>query len=357
MSTIYDPTLNIMSSLATLFSTDNNQQVPKTETPVQQGQQPDKFLKDQAVLSTIGSDASSWGRSDWRRWRKQQGLSKQEMRNYRAHALMGQAAPRDVSRSELKTMEATRRAYGTPYIQQVAESKKTINGLTNALNNITNWSGTVNTDPIEIEEEVIEEEPLPGQAPAPAVTPVSPITYDWGKTVNAYWQGQNEKVLKALPEEQLRQFDANKDNKLDPNELMAWQQSIGAGNDLKFGSGTIGAASAKYGNSFKASQFNGYTNPAKAKNPKKVDNGNPATGFKPIGDSDDHYLNFVNSKDNFWSDNGWEEGFNMAYTRTTGSGKYYGDDYNKAKQNFEQNYLKKYYTETGDWFGDSWVKK
>jgi hypothetical protein len=34
MSTIYDPTLNIMSSLSTLFSTDNNQQVPKTETPV-----------------------------------------------------------------------------------------------------------------------------------------------------------------------------------------------------------------------------------------------------------------------------------------------------------------------------------
>jgi hypothetical protein len=86
-------------------------------------------------------------------------------------------------------MEATRRAYGTPYTQQVAASKKTINGLTNALNNVTNWSGTINTDPIEIEEEVIEEEPLPGQAPAPAVTPVSPITYNWGNTVNSYWQG------------------------------------------------------------------------------------------------------------------------------------------------------------------------
>jgi hypothetical protein len=50
------------------------------------------------------------------------------------------------------------------------------------LNNITNWSGKVNTDPIEIEEEVIEEEPLP-------VQPVSPITYNWGNAVNSYWQG------------------------------------------------------------------------------------------------------------------------------------------------------------------------
>ena len=268
MSTIYDPTLNIMGSLSTLFSTDDNQQVPKT--PVQQGQQPDKFLKDQAVLSTIGSDASSWGRSDWRKWRKQQGLSKQEMRNYRAHALMGQAAPRDVSRSELKTMEATRRDYGTPYIQQVAQSKKTINGLTNALNNITNWSGKVNTDPIEIEEEVIEEEPLP------TVTPVSPITYNWGDTVNSYWKSQNEKVLKEVPEEQLRQFDANKDNKLDQNELMAWQQSIGAGNDLKFGSGTIGAASAKYGSNFNSAPFKNYTNPVKPADSQAKDNGSPA---------------------------------------------------------------------------------
>ena len=256
MSTIYDPTLNIMSSLSTLFSTDNNQQVPKTETPVQQGQQPDKFLKDQAVLSTIGSDASSWGRSDWRRWRKQQGLSKQEMRNYRAHALMGQAAPRDVSRSELKTMEATRRAYGTPYTQQVAASKKTINGLTNALNNITNWSGTINTDPIEIEEEIIEEEPLP------TVTPVSNITYDWGKTVNAYWQGQNEKVLNSLSDEERRKIAGN-DGIITADEAKAWQQGMGLSGDLKFGSGTIGAATSKYGSNFNAAPFKGYTNPGK----------------------------------------------------------------------------------------------
>lgn len=262
MSTIYDPTLNMYNSVSNLFNVEENSQVPTTSAPVQQGQQVRDPLKDQAIISTMGSDASTWGRKEWRNWRKQQGLSKQEMRNYRAHALMGQAAPRDVSRSELKAIENGRRMAGSPlYTQQVAASKKTINGLTNALNNITNWSGTINTDPIEIEEEVIEEEPLPGQAPA--VTPVSPITYDWGKTVNAYWQGQNEKVLKSVPEEQLRQFDANKDNRLDPNELMAWQQSIGAGKDLKFGSGTIGAATAKYGSSFNAAPFKGYTNPGK----------------------------------------------------------------------------------------------
>lgn len=278
MSTIYDPTLNIMSSLSTLFSTDNNQQVPKTETPVQQGQQPDKFLKDQAVLSTIGSDASSWGRSDWRRWRKQQGLSKQEMRNYRAHALMGQAAPRDVSRSELKTIEATHRAYGTPYTQQVAASKKTINGLTNALNNITNWSGKVNTDPIEIEEEIIEEEPLPGQVPA--VTPVSPITYNWGDTVNSYWQGQNEKVLNSLSDEERRKI-AGDDGIITADEARTWQQGMGLSGDLKFGSGTIGAATSKYGNSFNASGFKGYTNPG---NTQTKDNGSPvkSTSGNPV---------------------------------------------------------------------------
>jgi len=48
---------------------------------------------------------------------------------------------------------------------------------------------------------------------------------------------------------------------------MAWQQSIGAGNDLKFGTGTIGAASAKYGTNFNASGFKGYTNPVKVTNP------------------------------------------------------------------------------------------
>lgn len=286
MSTIYDPTLNIMSNLSTLFSTDNNQQVPKTETPVQQGQQPDKFLKDQAVLSTIGSDASSWGRSDWRRWRKQQGLSKQEMRNYRAHALMGQAAPRDVSRSELKTMEATRRAYGTPYTQQVAASKKTINGLTNALNNITNWSGTINTDPIEIEEEVIEEEPLPG------ITPVSPITYNWGNTVNSYWQGQNEKVLNSLSDEERRKIAGN-DGIITADEAKAWQQGMGLSGDLKFGSGTIGAATSKYGSNFNAAPFKGYTNPGKGVPPINLSkyvrknhlgqdvSVNPADGYLP----------------------------------------------------------------------------
>ena len=260
MSTIYDPTLNMYNSVSNLFNVEENSQVPTTSAPVQQGQQVRDPLKDQAIISTMGSDASTWGRKEWRNWRKQQGLSKQEMRNYRAHALMGQAAPRDVSRSELKAIENGRRMAGSPlYTQQVATSKKTINGLTNALNNITNWSGKVNTDPIEIEEEIIEEEPLPGQVP---VQPVSPITYNWGNTVNSYWQGQNEKVLNSLSDEERRKI-AGDDGVITADEAKAWQQSIGAGSDMKFGSGTIGAATAKYGNSFNATPFKGYTNPAK----------------------------------------------------------------------------------------------
>lgn len=267
----------ILGSLSTLFNQDNNPQVPKAIT--QPGQtpkieQPD-YLSTQQHISTIAPGAEQWGRKEWRQWRKQQGLSKQEMRNIRAQALVGTQAPRDVSRGDLKRIERNVKAQ-TPgmalYAVSGRDAGRKVNQVTDALGKITNWSGKVNTDPIEIEEEIIEEEPLPGQ-----VQPVSPITYNWGDTVNSYWQGQNEKVLKEVPEEQLRQFDTNKDNKLDSNELMAWQQSIGAGNDLKFGTGTIGAASAKYGTNFNTSGFKGYTNPV-----KKVDNGQPATKGKVV---------------------------------------------------------------------------
>ena len=288
MSTIYDPTLNIMSSLFTLFSTDNNQQVPKT--PVQQGQtpkvdQPDYGKTWNLISTTLTPDSQHWGRKEWRNWRKQQGLSKQEMRNVRASALSGRQAPVNVSRRELREMENLMGTQG--YTRAIGQADQKMTGLANALNGITNWSGKVNTDPIEIEEEIIEEEPLP------AITPVSPITYNWGNTVNSYWQSQNEKVLKEVPEEQLRQFDANKDNQLDQNELMAWQQSIGAGNDLKFGSGTIGAASAKYGSNFNAAPFKGYTNPGKGVPPINLSkyvrknhlgqdvSVNPADGYLP----------------------------------------------------------------------------
>ena len=288
MSTIYDPTLNIMSSLFTLFSTDNNQQVPKT--PVQQGQtpkvdQPDYGKTWNLISTTLTPDSQHWGRKEWRNWRKQQGLSKQEMRNVRASALSGRQAPVNVSRRELREMENLMGTQG--YTRAIGQADQKMTGLANALNGITNWSGKVNTDPIEIEEEIIEEEPLP------AITPVSPITYNWGDTVNSYWQSQNEKVLKEVPEEQLRQFDANKDNQLDQNELMAWQQSIGAGNDLKFGSGTIGAASAKYGSNFNAAPFKGYTNPGKGVPPINLSkyvrknhlgqdvSVNPADGYLP----------------------------------------------------------------------------
>lgn len=289
----------ILGSLSTLFNQDNNPQVPKAIT--QPGQtpkieQPD-YLSTQQHISTIAPGAEQWGRKEWRQWRKQQGLSKQEMRNIRAQALVGTQAPRDVSRGDLKRIERNVKAQ-TPgmalYAVSGRDAGRKVNQVTDALGKITNWSGKVNTDPIEIEEEIIEEEPLP----AP-VQPIYPITYNWGDTVNSYWQGQNEKVLKEVPEEQLRQFDANKDNKLDPNELMAWQQSIGAGNDLKFGSGTIGAASAKYGTNFNASGFKGYTNPVKVTNPQVKDNGSPAktsgTGVKTQPDLPKAVTN------NFWN--------------------------------------------------------
>jgi hypothetical protein len=50
---------------------------------------------------------------------------------------------------------------------------------------------------------------------------------------------------------------------------------MGLSGDLKFGSGTIGAASTKYNSNFNAAPFKGYTNPVKVTNPKKVDNGTP----------------------------------------------------------------------------------
>lgn len=275
----------ILGSLSTLFNQDNNPQVPKAIT--QPGQtpkieQPD-YLSTQQHISTIAPEAEQWGRKEWRQWRKQQGLSKQEMRNIRAQALVGTQAPHDVSRGDLKRIERNVKAQ-TPgmalYAVSGRDAGRKVNQVTDILGDIASrWDGKtpiqVKNVPIEIEEEVIEEEPLPGQAPA---QPVSPITYNWGDTVNSYWQSQNEKVLKEVPEEQLRQFDTNKDNKLDPNELMSWQQSIGAGNDLKFGSGTIEAASAKYGTNFNASGFKSYINPVnpdKVTNPKKVDNGTP----------------------------------------------------------------------------------
>ena len=254
----------IMSNLATLFNQDNNPQVPKLDGSTQQGQtpkieQPD-YLSTQQHISTIAPNAQEWGRKEWRQWRKNQGLSKQEMRNVRAQALVGTQAPRDVSRGDLKRIERNVKSQ-TPGIALYAvsgrDAGRKVNQVTNALGKITNWSGKVNTDPIEIEEEVIEEEPLPGQAP---VQPVSPITYNWGNTVNSYWQGQNEKVLNSLSDEERRKI-AGDDGVITADEARTWQQGMGLSGDLKFGSGTIGAATSKYGNSFNASGFKGYTNP------------------------------------------------------------------------------------------------
>ena len=291
MSTIYDPTLNIMSSLSTLFSTDNNQQVPKTQ--VQQGQtpkvdQPDYGKTWNLISTTLTPDSQHWGRKEWRNWRKQQGLSKQEMRNVRAAALSGRQAPVNVSRRELREMENLMGTQG--YTRAIGQADQKMTGLANALNGITNWSGKVNTDPIEIEEEIIEEAPLPGQAPA--VTPVSPITYNWGNTVNSYWQGQNEKVLNSLSDEERRKIAGN-DGIITADEAKAWQQGMGLSGDLKFGSGTIGAATSKYGSNFNAAPFKGYTNPGKGVPPINLSkyvrknhlgqdvSVNPADGYLP----------------------------------------------------------------------------
>lgn len=265
----------IMSNLATLFNQDNNPQVPKLDGSTQQGQtpkieQPD-YLSTQQHISTIAPNAQEWGRKEWRQWRKNQGLSKQEMRNIRAQALVGTQAPRDVSRGDLKRIERNVKSQ-TPGIALYAvsgrDAGRKVNQVTNALGKITNWSGKVNTDPIEIEEEVIEEEPLPGQAP---VQPVSPITYNWGNTVNSYWQGQNEKVLNSLSDEERRKI-AGDDGVITADEARTWQQGMGLSGDLKFGSGTIGAASAKYNSNFNAAPFKNYTNPV-----KPADNSQPAT--------------------------------------------------------------------------------
>lgn len=257
----------IMSNLTTLFNQDNNPQVPKLDGSTQQGQtpkieQPD-YLSTQQHISTIAPNAQEWGRKEWRQWRKNQGLSKQEMRNVRAQALVGTQAPRDVSRGDLKRIERNVKSQ-TPGIALYAvsgrDAGRKVNQVTNALGKITNWSGKVNTDPVEIEEEVIEEEPLPGQVPA--VTPVSPITYNWGNTVNSYWQGQNEKVLNSLSDAEKRKI-AGDDGVITADEAKAWQQGMGLSGDLKFGSGTIGAATSKYGSNFNAAPFKNYTNPVK----------------------------------------------------------------------------------------------
>lgn len=280
----------IMSNLATLFNQDNNPQVPKLDGSTQQGQtpkieQPD-YLSTQQHISTIAPNAQEWGRKEWRQWRKNQGLSKQEMRNIRAQALVGTQAPRDVSRGDLKRIERNVKSQ-TPgmalYAVSGRDSGRKVNQVTNALEGIASrWDGKtpmqVKNVPIEIEE-VIEEEPLPGQVP---VQPVSPITYNWGNTVNSYWQGQNEKVLNSLSDEERRKI-AGDDGVITADEAKAWQTGMGLSGDLKFGSGTIGAASTKYGNNFNATPFKGYTNPINS-NPQVKDNGSPAktsgTGIK-----------------------------------------------------------------------------
>lgn len=191
------------------------------------------------------------------------------MRNVRAQALVGAAPPEDISRRDLKRIERNVKSQ-TPgmalYAVSGRDAGRKVNQVTSALENIASkWDGKtpieVKNVPVQIEEEIVEEEPLPTQ-------PASPITYNWGNTVNSYWQGQNEKVLNSLTDEERRKI-AGDDGVITADEAKAWQTGMGLSGDLKFGTGTIGAAKTKYGNSFNASPFNNYKNPGQAFDPNK----------------------------------------------------------------------------------------
>ena len=70
---------------------------------------------------------------------------------------------------------------------------------------------------------------------------------------------------------------------------------MGLSGDLKFGSGTIGAATSKYGNSFNASGFKGYTNPV-----KKSNNGQPSTENKVVKMGNSYVTVKDDGKLNYW---------------------------------------------------------
>ena len=283
MSTIYDPTLNIMSSLSTLFNQDdgiiptlnkkyNGQPATVDNTPVE---------IEEEVVDEAPLPGQQFSRRDIRRLRKSMGMDKQQFRNWQAKQLGYDTSNPNfqggISRRELSNM---RQASGI--------SKQDARHLY-VKNNFIEDKLAQPIKPPTLVETLKPNIPNTIELPAPSV---SPITYDWGKTVNAYWQGQNEKVLNSLSVDEKRRI-AGDDGVITADEARAWQQSIGAGSDMKFGSGTIGAATAKYGNSFNAAPFKGYTNPGKGVSPINLSkyvrknhlgqdvSVNPADGYLP----------------------------------------------------------------------------
>lgn len=215
---------------------------------------------DTSLISTIGKDAHLWDRKDWRRWRKQHGLSKQEMRNVRAQAIMGMPAPEDVSRKDLRRIENQRKEQGNAamYYNGVTSSQKDVNTLTNFFANnakaIVDYNNNGTEVPIvevpevpEVYQEVeVDEKPIVTQQPT--TTPVQqPITYDWaGSGLNSYWQKQNQMVLDGLSDDQKLEISGG-DGVISAEDARAWQNKMGAGTDLKFGQNTIGAMNTQYG--------------------------------------------------------------------------------------------------------------
>lgn len=257
---------NLQYYISTLFTP--NQEVPAAG--VNNGSP--AALNKEAIISTIGPDAHTWSKKDWRRWRKQQGLSRQEMRNIRAEAVMGTEAPGDVSRKDLKRIEQTRAQLSTPtvYTNNTANAKKNINTLNNFFANNADAIAAYNLNGTEVPIQEIEEVTLPedtGEEPIPQVAPKQ-ITYNWGgSNLNSYWQNQNQKVLDSLTDEQRREI-AGEDGVIDYKEALAWQQGLGVGADGKFGQWTISA----FNKANNTSIMTDYKNPAS----RVVNNGSPA---------------------------------------------------------------------------------
>lgn len=217
------------------------------------------------IISTIAPDAHKWSIGDWRRWRKQHGLSKQEMRNIRASAIMGSPNTDNVSRKRLKEIEnAQSMVWNKPNLYE--------EGVNNSINNVINQDlakPVANIQPISYQEE-FETEPLPLNT-SPIDTPsidtpqIKPTKYNWGNNVNSFWQKRNEEVLNALSDED-RMHIAGEDGVIDYNEALKWQQSIGAGNDGKFGSNVGNIVNKKFG-----VNLGNFVNPANRTHTKKVD--------------------------------------------------------------------------------------
>ena len=275
MSAIYDPTLNIMSSLSTLFNQDdgiiptlnkkyNGQPATVDNTPVE---------IEEEVVDEAPLPGQQFSRRDIRRLRKSMGMDKQQFRNWQAKQLGYDTSNPNfqggISRRELSNMRQASGISKQDARHLYVKNNFIEDKLAQPIKPPTLVETLKPNIPNTIETKI--------ELPAPSV---SPITYNWGDTVNSYWQGQNEKVLNSLSDEERRKI-AGDDGVITADEAKTWQTGMGLSGDLKFGSGTIGAATSKYGNSFNASGFKGYINPG---NTQTKDNGSPvkSTSGNPV---------------------------------------------------------------------------